>query len=155
MKRREIIYSSLIIALGIFAFIYAGQYANTSNLGSGNTGGDFFPRIMAGGLILTGICILLTAVFGKKTEKAPNINWLSLLVNIAMLLSYFLLLKPLGFIVDTTLMTAFLMYRMGCRKYLQLSIWSIVMPTLIFCVFYYLLYVSLPMGILAPILPRY
>lgn len=155
MKRRDSIYSCLIIALGVFTFIYAGHYANTSNLGSGNTGGDFFPRIMAMGLIITGICILLTALLGKENKEASAINWTLLCENIAMLLVYFLLLKSLGFIVDSIWMTLILMYKMGCRNKLQLTSWSIAMPTIIFCVFYYLLYVSLPMGLLAPIFPRY
>ena len=60
-----------------------------------------------------------------------------------------------GFILDGVWITAFVMYRFGCRNYIALAIWSILMPTVIFCVFYYMLYVGLPLGVLAPILPKY
>lgn len=156
MKKRNIIYSSLIMALGVFAFFYAGQYANTVSLGQGSTGGDFFPRIMSGGLIITGLVILLTALFSKHPqEECESIKWIELLINIAILGVYYVLLRPLGFIVDSVLVTAVVMYRFGCRNYLALVIWSIVMPTAVFCLFYYTLYVGLPLGILAPILPKY
>jgi len=155
MKRRNIIYGSLITALGIFAFIYAGRYASTVNLGSGSTGGDFFPRIMSAGLVVTGIVIVIGAVLSKEDEKAEPIKWISLLIHLASFALYYVLLKPLGFIVDSIWITAFIMYRFGCRNYVALAVWSILMPTAIFCVFYYLLYVGLPLGILEPILPKY
>lgn len=155
MKRRNIIYGSLITALGLFAFIYAGRYASTTNLGSGSTGGDFFPRIMSVGLVVTGVIIVVGALLSKEDEEGEPIKWISLLIHLAALILYYVLLKPLGFIVDSVWITAFIMYRFGCRNYVALAIWSILMPTIIFCVFYYLLYVGLPLGVLAPILPKY
>lgn len=155
MKRRNIIYGSLITALGLFAFIYAGRYASTVNLGSGSTGGDFFPRIMSAGLVVTGIIIVVGALLGKEDEEGAPIKWISLLIHLSALVLYYVLLKPLGFIVDSIWITAFIMYRFGCRNYVALAIWSVLMPAIIFCVFYYLLYVGLPLGILAPILPKY
>lgn len=156
MKKRNIIYGALMVALGLFAFIYAGRYASTLQLGQGSTGGDFFPRIMAGGLVVTGAVIVATALFSKKPEEAAEpIKWVELAINLAAFVAYYLLLKPLGFIIDSALVVAFIMVRFGCRKYLAVGIWSIVMPTAIFCLFYYGLYVSLPLGLLAPILPKY
>lgn len=156
MKKRNLVYASLIVALGIFAFIYAGRYANTTNLGSGSTGGDFFPRIMSAGMIVTGAVILFNCLFSKETEDAADpIKWIELAINVCALIAFYLLLKPLGFILDGIWISAFIMYRFGCRNYKALIIWSILMPTAIFCVFYYMLYVGLPLGILEPILPKY
>lgn len=156
MKKRNLIYACIIIALGVFAFIYAGRYASTTHLGSGSTGGDFFPRIMSVGLVVTGSIIALTSLFSKKPEDpAAPIAWIDLAINICALIAFYLLLKPLGFIVDGIWISAFIMYRFGCRNYVALAIWSILMPTIIFCVFYYMLYVGLPLGILEPILPKY
>lgn len=156
MKKRNITYGSLITAFGIFIFVYAGRYANTTYLGKGSTGGEFFPRIMSAGLVVTGLIIIATALLSKQPEEtgAP-IKWIDLLINVAALIVYYLLLKPLGFIVDSAWATAFIMYRFGCRNYVALVIWSLVMPAAIFCLFYYGLYVGLPLGILAPILPKY
>ena len=156
MKKRNFIYACLIIALGIFAFVYAGRYAATTQLGSGSTGGDFFPRLMSIGLIVTGSIIIYSCLFSKKPEdpEAP-IKWIDLAINVAALAAFQLLLKPLGFILDGVWISAFIMYRFGCRNYLAIAIWSVLMPTAIFCVFYYMLYVGLPLGVLAPILPKY
>ncbi len=155
MKRRNIIYGSLITALGLFAFVYAGRYASTVNLGSGSTGGDFFPRIMSTGLMITGVIIIIGALLGNENEEGAPIKWITLLIHLSALMLYYILLKPLGFIVDSVWITAFIMYRFGCRNYVALAIWSVLMPATIFCVFYYLLYVGLPLGILAPVLPKY
>lgn len=156
MKKRDLVYGSLITLFGIFIFIYAGKYASTIDLGSGSTGGEFFPRMMSAGLVITGIAILIKALNPKtEDESVEPILWVELLINISALVIFYLLFKPLGFIVDAAWITAFVMYRFGCRNYKAIVIWSIVMPSAIFCVFYYLLYVGLPLGVLSPILPRY
>lgn len=96
MKKRNLIYACLIIALGIFAFIYAGRYAGTTNLGSGSTGGDFFPRLMPAGLVVTGTVIILHCMLSKKPEDpAAPIKWIDLAINICALAVFYLLLKPL------------------------------------------------------------
>ncbi len=156
MKKRNLIYGCLIIALGIFAFIYAGRYEAATNLGSGSTSGAFFPRLMSAGLVVTGAVIVYGSLLSKQPDDpAVPIRWIELAINVAALVAFYLLLEPLGFIVDGIWITAFVMYRFGCRNYIAMAIWSVLMPSLIFCVFYYMLYVGLPLGILGPILPKY
>lgn len=156
MRKRDIIYGLIMTGLGFFAYLYAGRYALTLHLGRGSTGGDFFPRIMAAGLILTGSITFISAVISiHNDESAEPIKWKSLFLNLIILMLYYLLLTPLGFILDTALVTVYVMYRNGCRKWHAIILWAIVLPSIIFCLFYYYLYVGLPLGLLEPILPKY
>lgn len=156
MTRRNLIFGVLMMALGAFAFFYSGQYDQVTNLGSGSTGGSLFPRIASCGLFLSSLVIFIKALLGKdKSEKAEAINWGNFLITICLLSAYYLLLKPLGFIVSSALAVMFMMYRLGCRNWWVLILYSVVMPAIIFVVFYYFMYVSLPLGILSSIIPKY
>jgi len=84
-----------------------------------------------------------------------NSNFSKVLIIIGAAIVYYLLLKPLGFILSSVLIAALCMYMMGCRKYIAMAIYTVVMPSIIFCIFYYLLQVSLPLGILAGIIPEF
>ena len=156
MKKRDIIYGLLMLATGVFAFIYSGQYNNVIGLGSGSTGGGLFPRIASGGLILTSLVVLINALRGKSDEEEKEpIKWIEFLITLGMLAAFYLLLRPLGFILTSALATAALMFRLGCRKWWVIALYSVIMPTVIFCIFYYGMYVSLPLGILRDIIPKY
>jgi len=155
VKRRNIIYSVVLIAIGVFAFVYAGRYATTS--AQYVTTAALFPRIMAGGLIVTALAILIQSLRKKADAPEPGQkkNALKFLLSLGTFVAYYLLFKPLGFIVDSALLVFVCMYRMGCRKWWTMAIYSIVMPAVVFAIFYYLFYTSLPLGILSGILPRY
>ncbi len=156
MKKRDLIYSILMLAVGVFAFIYSGQYNNVLGLGSGSTGGGLFPRMASGGLIVTSLIILVNALRGKSDqEEKESIKWNDFLITLGIIIAYYLLLKPVGFIPTSALVTGILMYKLGCRKWWVIVIYSIIMPTIIFCIFYYGMYVSLPLGILKDIIPKY
>ena len=156
MKKRDLIYSLLMLAIGIFAFVYSGQYSNVLGLGSGSTGGDLFPRIASGGLIITSLIVLINALRGKSdNEDKEPVKWIDFLMTLGLFAAYYLLFRPLGFILTSALATAALMYKLGCRKWWVIALYSIIMPIIIFCVFYYGMYVSLPLGILKDIIPKY
>lgn len=156
MKKRDLIYSLLMLAVGIFAFVYSGQYNNVIGLGSGSTGGGLFPRIASGGLIVTSLVVLINALRGKSDEEDKEpIKWVDFLITLGMIVAFYLLLRPLGFILTGALATAALMYRLGCRNWWAIVLYSLIMPTVIFCIFYYGMYVGLPLGILKDLIPKY
>ncbi|MDD3663554.1 MAG: tripartite tricarboxylate transporter TctB family protein [Candidatus Pacebacteria bacterium] len=155
MKRQNIIYSAVLIAIGMFAFVYAGRYTTTS--AQYVTTAALFPRIMAVGLIVTAITTLIQSLVHKADEatSARKGDVVKFLLSAGIFIAYFLLFKPLGFIVDSALLVFICMYRLGCRKWWTMLIYSIVMPSLIFALFYYVFYTNLPLGVLSGILPRY
>ena len=165
MKRYNIAYALLIIAIGVFAAWYAMRYRSSDTSPKRNsdaiyirTGTDTFPTMMSVGLVASGAVILIGAVRGKVTPGEETIEpfGVSRLVPFVIAFAaYFVLLRPLGFLVDSTLMVAFCMHRLGCRNWIAMTAYSILMPFAVFAVFYYLMYVSLPLGILEPILPKY
>ena len=70
-------------------------------------------------------------------------------------LAYCLLMRPFGFIIASTLMVAFCMFRLGCKRWRSAALFSIILPGVVFYMFYYLMYVDLPLGLLESILPKY
>lgn len=156
MKKFNIVYAVVTIGLGVFARLYAAQYKSIDR--NISIGADFFPMLMSSGLVLTGLIILISALLkkgGGGEDAVDPAGWRRLAVFMSACLAYLLLLRPLGFILDSALMTALCMYRLGCRKWPHLIAYSIVMPLVVFCLFYYFMYVSLPLGVLEPVLPKY
>ena len=156
MKRYNIVYSAVIIAIGVFAGWYALRY----NLSDPRfrIGAGAFPVMMAVCLVIAGFVILIGAlrgivVPGEETMEPIGLSRLG--VFIAAFAAYFALLQPLGFLVDSVLMVAFCMHRLGCREGRAMAAYSILMPSAIFVIFYYCMYVTLPLGILEPIIPKY
>lgn len=154
MRKKNIIFSILMMAIGIFAFFYSGQYGKVTSAGSGTTGGDLFPRIAAVGLFLASLYIFVHNL-RNKDDSEISIKWSKFFLTVALLALYYILLKPLGFILASTLIVFILMYCLGCRKYWVMVLYGLILSTVIFSIFYYGMYVSLPLGVLAPIIPKY
>ena len=155
MKKHNILYSSILLAIGVFAYIYAGRYSTTS--AQYVTTAALFPRILSGGLIITALVILVQTLLKKKDEAVAGqkTGMAKLLLSLGTFAAYYLLLKPFGFIVASALLVFVCMYRLGCRKWWVMGLYSILLPAAIFAIFYYIFYVSLPLGILSGILPKY
>lgn len=156
MKKANIVYAVAIIALGVFAGVYAMRYHSTDPFLK--VGADTFPMIMGGGLVLTGLVILVGALRNRVIpgeERASETRLGKVLLFAVAFAAYFSLLRPLGFIVDGAIMVAFCMRRLGCANWPAIVAYSLIMPFVVFVVFYYFMYVDLPLGVLEPILPKY
>lgn len=57
---------------------------------------------------------------------------------------YVILLKKIGFIIDTLLLSAFTMWTLDYRNYKLLPLISVLITAVVFFIFYYLLKVPLP-----------
>lgn len=155
MRKFNIIYAITAICLGLFAALYSVQYGigdSRMRIGAG-----FFPMAMACGLVLTGTIIFAGALRSPADGPcAVNMSGLARVgVFIAAFFCYFLLLKPLGFIADSILIIIFCMWQLGCRKWTEMLVYAIVLSSVVFCAFYYLMFVDLPLGILSSVLPKY
>lgn len=146
------------MAIGVFAFIFSGRYSRVTSAGSGTTGGELFPRIAACGLFFASLFVFIQEIINRKTQTddaEESIAWNKFLITILILTAYYLLLKPLGFIVASMLVVCIVMYCLGCRKYWVMILYSFLLSTIIFAIFYYGMYVSLPLGILSSVIPKY
>lgn len=152
MKKGELIIGLIMAGIGIWIIIdsYNMGLQTVSNPGPG-----FFPFVLGVLLFILAlpICIRFTGGVKKVTateerfvENPTNLIKLSLVV--ACLLGYFFFLDTLGFPI-TTFIFLFVLFWIGYpRRWLFISIFSIVLVALAYLIFGYLLQTPFPLGIL-------
>lgn len=102
------------------------------------------------GIALLLLSLLVVLVPGKKPKEAVW-DWIALKRNLfilAGLLIYMLLFKPLGFYLATFLLLVFLMKLSGEKRLKRSLAISFITIVLIYIVFYRLLVIPFPQGIL-------
>jgi putative tricarboxylic transport membrane protein len=113
-----------------------------------NPGPGFMPFALGIALLLLSLLVVL--VPGKKPKEAVW-DWIALKRNLfilAGLLIYMLLFKPLGFYLATFLLLVFLMKLSGEKRFKRSLAISFITIVLIYIVFYRLLVIPFPQGIL-------
>ena len=149
-----------LVFLAFSIFLYAGSYAIKMSKAD-SLGPQFFPRIVA---IVMGVLSVIQ-IFGstrknlkekgQKAEQKPCAFNLPLLLSIALLVGYYFLLKPVGFIPLTIVYLfcqMYLLFPRGSFKEKKLLIISIctavAVPIAVYYLFYYGFQIFLPAGIL-------
>ena len=104
-----------------------------------------FPNLVAYMVIIVSI-IDFISVYRKSEHKNrfKGINVPKLFESLAAMFLYVILLKKIGFVVDTLFLTAFTMWVLDYRNYKRLPLISILITAAVFIIFYYLLKVPLP-----------
>ena len=156
MKKYNIVYASAIVCLGVFAAIYALRYSNVDR--HLRVGAHTFPVVISLCLIVTGLIILIGALGNRVVpgeERPPQMRLSKVGVFVVVFVVYFILLKPLGFILTGVPMVMFCMRRLGCGSWPAIIAYSVILPSVVFAAFYYCMYVSLPLGVLESVLPKY
>ena len=124
-----------------------------------------FPQIMIIGMAVFTLVLLVQSVVRllrmKKgdaaAEKAATINFikdkgvLAALFVILLCALYALFFKDLGYVLVSILLSAVVMWLIGTRKPLQLALIAVLVPLVMWLVFYKLLAVNVPMGVLQPL----
>lgn len=149
-----------LVFLAFSIFLYAASYSIKMSKAD-SLGPQFFPRIVA---IIMGV-LSVVQIFastrktlqekGQKAVKKPfSLNY-PLLLSIALLIAYYLLLKPVGFIPLTIvylLCQMYLLFPRGSfkeKKLLNISVaTSVLVPIAVYYLFYYGFQIFLPPGIL-------
>ena len=113
---------------------------------------------MAAGLIALGVALLVTALRGMRAgpptvvAEGDRTDWLSLAIIVGGLVLHWLLLRPLGFIVASTVLYVAVVTGFGDRNYLRTLGIGVVLAVIVYFVFTRGLGLRLPAGILAGIL---
>ena len=104
-----------------------------------------FPNLVAYATILFAI-VDFVSVLRKKEQKSVfgDANLLKVLECLIAMCIYVFLLKEIGFILDTLLLTSYTMFALGYRNWKLLPVASVVITAAVFGVFYGLLNVPLP-----------
>ncbi|NLT95980.1 MAG: tripartite tricarboxylate transporter TctB family protein [Clostridia bacterium] len=148
MKKADIIAGLLGLALSFYIIVQSGKFPEDHVL---LLGPSFFPRILAGLMVVMSTVLIIKALLGKSAPTAeklyikdPGIQR-SIITLIATVI-YLLLLKRVGFIVDTIVYLMFLMYLLKLRDYLKMVLVAVGVTFAVYYVFKVALNIALPLG---------
>ena len=156
MKKANIIAGIIGMAFSAFAFYQTLSFRQFLNV---PIGPEFFPRRLAAGLFICSGVLVLQSIFkkSKKDKPAPTISPLDkgmqrLFVGIAIIVVYALCWEPVGFIIVTPLAMFGMMFLLGFRKYFFMALFSLAATAVVFCVFSFILNITMPLGLLQDLL---
>ena len=149
----------ILIVFEVFAWVQTGKIKVAKNAA---VQPSVFPRIMIIGMaVFTGV-LLVQSVFkllkmkedDPLAQKAESINpikdkgVLAALFVIVLCALYVLDFKTLGYVLVSMILSGIVMWLIGVRKPVQLVLIAILVPLGMWLVFYKLLQVNIPMGVL-------
>ena len=159
----NLIISVLLLAFEIWAYIQAtgfrqvkGAYVQAAT----------FPQIMDIGMMIFTVVLLVQSIIklcgtmkqdDMDAAPAPSLNPIknkgiaAALFVIALCALYTLLFDKLGYVLVSALVSAIIMVLIGKRKPVTVALVSILVPLVMWIVFYKLLSVNIPMGVLQPL----
>ena len=125
-----------------------------------------FPRVMLGGMLIFTVVLLIQSLLkllrGMKptdldAEPAPSLNPFRskgvlgavVVIILGILFTYFF--ESLGYVLVSAIVCAIIMWMVGKRQPIQIILVSILVPLVLWFVFYKLLTVNIPMGVLQPL----
>ncbi|WP_353475898.1 tripartite tricarboxylate transporter TctB family protein (plasmid) [Salipiger sp. H15] len=145
---RDIVTGAALVALGILMIWIASGFPQ---IGAMSYGPDLFPRIIASGLILSGLGILLEAARGIAPEsEGPRLAALPILILLALVAAFAVLLPLLGFHVAAAL-ALLVAVRIFGGGWTVAGAVAILGPLALHYIFYSVLRVPLPWGLLTPV----
>ena len=124
-----------------------------------------FPQIMCIGMMVFTVILLIQSILKRKKadpedpmmEAAASVNIVknkgvqAAVFVIALCCAYAALFEVLGYVLASTLIAAVIMWLIGKRDVKQIVLVSVLVPLLMWFVFYKLLTVNIPMGVLTPL----
>ena len=155
MKLNDAILGALMLALSVAILVAIQSFPNIPGQ---NIGPAAFPGLLA--VLLAGCAIALIArgwharraaawvEFGSWLQSLPHIT--NFLVTVGSLVAYILVADTLGFIITGTLLLSAMFFTLRVRPALIIPI-AVVATLVIHTLFYKMLRVPLPWGVLQPL----
>ena len=158
----NLIGSLIFIAVGVWALIQTYSFQEVKNT---YVQAAVFPQIMCVGMLIFAIILLIQSIIKLMTmdendplaEPAASINFIK---NKGVLAGLFVILlcvlfvaffDSLGYVVVGMLLCGIIMWLIGKRNIVELLLVSILVPLGMWLVFYKMLSVNIPMGVLQPL----
>ena len=161
----NLIGSIIFLAIGIWAWVKASSFKEVRNT---YVQPAAFPKIMIAGLIIFSAILLIQSIWalrkmdtaapdsalmeGYLPKKAPTLNvrrdkgLQGALLCMVLCIAYVMLFKPLGYVLASFLLSMAIMFLIGKRKPVQMILVSLLVPLVMFIIFYKVLKVNIPMG---------
>ena len=155
----NLVVSLLLGALEIFAWVQTGNIKTAKNAA---VQPSTFPRIMIVGMAVFTLVLLVQSVYkllrmkddDPLAQKAESMNFikdkgvLAALFVIALCALYVWGFRSLGYVFVSMILSGIVMWLIGVRKPVQLVLIAVLVPLGMWLVFYKLLQVNIPMGVL-------
>jgi putative tricarboxylic transport membrane protein len=152
MKLHDVLTAALLIAFGLAVAGYASTFPPMSGQAFGP---GFFPTLVAGGIVLSGLVLLGGAVRRRAAARLLEVDdWvcaprrlLAMLLLLGGVVGYLLLSEPLGYLLTAPIALLAFMFATGVRVRVGLPV-ALLVPLLVHYIFYSALRVPLPWGLL-------
>ncbi len=145
------VFNLILVALGVA--LYRHSDTMTTELTSGNIGPEVLPRVLALALVFTAGLNLVTVMrkqpaSRKSTEEDSGANsaYTKFLILVGLLVTYTLLLEPLGYVISTFLFLLAAIQTMERGHLLKSAVIAAAFSGGV-----YLLYVKVALGSLPPL----
>ena len=159
----NLVISVLLLAFEIWAYFQAAGFRQVKGA---YVQASTFPQIMDIGMMIFTIVLLIQSLikmFGQMkptdpdAEAAPSMNPFknkgvaAALFVILLCVLYTLLFDRLGYVLVSAIVSIVIMWLIGKRKPVTVILVSVLVPLVMWIVFYKLLTVNIPMGVLQPL----
>ena len=159
----NLVISVLLLIFEIWAYIQAAGFRQVKGA---YVQAATFPQIMDIGMMIFTVVLLvqsLIKIFGQMkpddpdAEPAPSMNPIknkgiaAALFVILLCVLYTLLFDKLGYVLVSAIISIIIMWLIGKRNPVTVVLVSVLVPLVMWIVFYKLLSVNIPMGVLQPL----
>lgn len=158
----NLVASIILLAFEIWAYVQTFGFKVVKNAAVQPA---TFPKIMCIGMMIFTVILLVQSVLKLMNpkeddpfmESAASINIFknkgvqAAAFVIVLCLSYAALFEVLGYVLASIIIAAIIMWLIGKRDVKQIVLVSVLVPLLMWLVFYKLLTVNIPMGVLQPL----
>ena len=145
--------------LAIGACVLGGSFFLPTGGGYAQVGPGVVPRIVGIGIVAIGIFLLAEAWRGgfrgvdEEAEAKLPMDWPAFAWVSGGILAYGLLIEHLGFIIASTALFVMVARGFSSRRWVLNAVTGLVLAAAVFATFNYGLGLTLPAGVLKPILP--
>lgn len=159
----NLVCSIVLLVIEIWAFVETGTFRVVKNA---TVQPATFPRVMLAGMIIFTVILLIQSVLKLKSgmkqddmwaEPAASINIIknkgvqAAVFVIVLCALYVALFNLLGYVAVSAIVATIIMVLIGKRKPLQIVLVSVLVPLGMWLIFYKILTVNIPMGVLQPL----
>lgn len=144
------------VALG--AFVLWGSFHLPTGGGYAQVGPGVVPRIVGAGLLILGALLVRETLSGglrgvdEAEERALGMDWAAFIWITAGLITYGLLIERLGFVLTSTILFVMVARGFASRRWVLNAAVGLVLAAAVFALFNYGLGLTLPLGVLRPLL---
>jgi putative tricarboxylic transport membrane protein len=148
--------ASGVLVLGVL--ILAGSFFLPTGGGYAQVGPGVVPRVVGIALVVIGAFLLREAFSGgfsgvdEEAEARLPMDWPAFAWVSAGIIGYGLLVESAGFVIASTLLFVLVARGFNSRRWLLNAVTGLLLAIVVFAIFNYGLGLTLPAGVLAPLL---